>query len=673
MHVCSRKILEIKHLSKFVGEECYFKSFSQQSYSTENFAGWGRKPSYFRAKEYANKYQKTCVTLEDGFIRSLGLGKEGFPPLSLVIDYKGIYFDSTCVSDLEEHISLAENQDICERAKKSIQHILKHGITKYNSKFQSLDLLQFGEENILVVDQTCNDQSIHYAGASPESFITMLSVARKNHPSAKIWVKVHPDVIAKKAKGHFCISTLQAQGFYICSDSLNPIELVQRMDAVYVVSSQLGFEALLCGKSVFCFGVPWYAGWGVTEDQYAPLEILQGRRGQKKSVEHLFACAYFQYARYVSPITQQRCELEDILDLLVINTNWQKKLPKQMVAYGFSRWKRQFLREFLDFPYFRLQFKQYFEPYPDQDILAWGKKAHQLKQKGFKKVWTVEDGFIRSLGLGATLIRPYSLVIDDIGIYYDATQPSRLENLLNTTILDHDQLDQAQKIIDVLVDFNISKYNVGQNKDIKLPKNIQKVLLVIGQVEDDMSVQLGGYDIKTNLGLLQEVRKNNPDAYVIYKPHPDVQSGLRQGKIATESALQYANHIEEEASILQCFKICNEVHTITSLSGFEALLRKIPVYCYGVPFYAGWGLTNDKHKCIRRLRKITLQQLIYISLIQYPIYNIRISEDMRIPLAQPEQVIDHIRQMKLQIQKPKSTLFSRIFMSFRRFQVGKKD
>ena len=37
--------------------------------------------------------------------------------------------------------------------------------------------------------------------------------------------------------------------------------------------------------------------------------------------------------------------------------------------------------------------------------------------------------------------------------------------------------------------------------------------------------------------------------------------------------------------------IVDEVHTLTSLTGFEALLRGIEVHAYGGPFYAGWGLT----------------------------------------------------------------------------------
>ena len=68
-----------------------------------------------------------------------------------------------------------------------------------------------------------------------------------------------------------------------------------------------------------CFGVPWYAGWGLTNDTFAPLEILQGRRGINRSLAHLFACAYLKYARYVSPVTHKRCELIGVYDIFHVD------------------------------------------------------------------------------------------------------------------------------------------------------------------------------------------------------------------------------------------------------------------------------------------------------------------------------------------------------------------
>ena len=643
-------ILKIPYLYCFINEV---------SYSNTERLGWGRKKSFFRAQVYAEKHGLHVLCLEDGFIRSLGLGKNGYNPLSLVADETGIYFDALQASDLENLILLDENEQLNKRAQANIKIILDNKITKYNQNFKALDSTLFKEniENILVIDQTFGDQSIYYAGANLSTFNNMLQQAIKDHPRAIIWVKIHPDVLAGKSKGHFSTADLDHPQIKILSENYNPIELLAFMQHVYVVSSQLGFEALLCRKQVHCFGVPWYAGWGLTDDTYAPLHILNNRRTKKRSLSHLFACAYLKYARYVSPITQQKCELEDILELLIPNINFQKRLPNLITAYGFSAWKKQFIREFLGFPNIKIKFKKIFKPSKAEHILAWGKKARALKLQGYHNVITVEDGFIRSVGLGASLVRPCSLVFDDVGIYYDATRPSRLENLLKYRVdLTIEERQRAEKLRHMLIDLNITKYNVGIKEKLERPCGYEKVILVVGQVEDDMSIQLGGVDIKTNLSLLKTVKDKNPTAYIIYKPHPDVLAGLRIGDIPNNIAKQFCHKVETTVSILECFEICDELHTISSLSGFEALIRGMTVYCYGLPFYAGWGLTVDQFYCNRRNINICLEKMIYCSLIEYPLYNI--SHIKSLPNVQPEDVIRYLKEIQ---KSPYSTTLSSIF------------
>jgi capsular polysaccharide export protein len=60
---------------------------------------------------------------------------------------------------------------------------------------------------------------------------------------------------------------------------------------------------------------------------------------------------------------------------------------------------------------------------------------------------------------------------------------------------------------------------------------------------------------------------------------------------------------------------------LTSLTGFEALLRGCEVTCHGTPFYAGWGLTRDLGRVPdRRGRTLTLDALVAGVLILYPRY-----------------------------------------------------
>ena len=91
-----------------------------------------------------------------------------------------------------------------------------------------------------------------------------------------------------------------------------------------------------------------------------------------------------------------------------------------------------------------------------------------------------------------------------------------------------------------------------------------------------------------------------------------------------QQALQWADHVEAHASVVSCIHACDELHTLTSLSGFDALLRGKPVTTYGLPFYAGWGLTTDMaraHPCFaRRTRRLSLDELVAGALLRYPLY-----------------------------------------------------
>jgi len=295
-------------------------------------------------------------------------------------------------------------------------------------------------------------------------------------------------------------------------------------------------------------------------------------------------------------------------------------------VFGFYKWKKKFIPSFLA-TYTDIQYHSNLQIMvehlkPLDNVLIWSSKPSLsisvLCADKDISLWRMEDGFLRSVGLGSDLIRPLSLVIDSCGIYYDATAPSDLENLLNTYHFDVEILNRSKKVCMRLVELKISKYNVGKAELVTLPKN-KKIILVPGQVETDASIQFGSPIIKTNIQLLEVVRKENPDSFIIYKPHPDVLAGGRIGELDVSGANLY-DQLILNTSIIELFELIDELHTMSSLSGFEALLRNKKVVTYGMPFYAGWGLTADMLTCERRKRSLTLDQLVAATLILYPIY-----------------------------------------------------
>jgi len=231
----------------------------------------------------------------------------------------------------------------------------------------------------------------------------------------------------------------------------------------------------------------------------------------------------------------------------------------------------------------------------------------------------VEDGFLRSRGLGADCIPPLSITVDRLGVHFDPSRPSELEVLLQEGTFDQPILDRARELRRLIVDAGIGKYERGRT--VLERRSERRHVLVPGQVEDDRAVIAGGCGLVSNLELLSRVRERVPDAHILYKPHPDVLAGHRRGALGNRECLELADEIVGELSIASLIDVADEVHVNTSLAGFEALLRGKQVSTYGVPFYAGWGLTCDFGPVPdRRTAKRTIDELVAATLLLYPRY-----------------------------------------------------
>jgi capsular polysaccharide export protein len=232
----------------------------------------------------------------------------------------------------------------------------------------------------------------------------------------------------------------------------------------------------------------------------------------------------------------------------------------------------------------------------------------------------VEDGFLRSQGLGADCVPPLSITVDRLGAHFDPSHPSELELLLQKGEFDEATLARARRVRELIVEAGLGKYERG-GEQLDRPQDDRRLILVPGQVEDDRAVLTGGCGLTSNLDLLARVRRQAPEARILYKPHPDVLSGHRRGSVPEELCLRHADEVVSGTAISSLIDLVDEIHVNTSLAGFEALLRGKFVTTYGVPFYAGWGLTRDLGPIpSRRTAPRTLDQLVAAALLLYPRY-----------------------------------------------------
>lgn len=594
---------------------------------------WGRSPYSTRGEAVAARRNVGLVRLEDAFLRSVhpGRARGAGGPLGLFIDPFGVHFDAATPSLLERMLAKDPLDDtaLLDRARDGIARLKALNLSKYNDFDETLPPPAPGY--VLVIDQTRGDASITHGGATAATFREMLAVAQIENPGARIVIKTHPETRAGLRPGHYGPANEDARTVLL-TDPVSPWALLEGAIAVYTVSSLLGYEAILAGHKPRVFGQPFYAGWGLSVDEN-PVARRQRRltRAQIFAVSHILAPTWFD------PCRDRICRFEEAVDQLEAEVRAFRADRAGHVATGMRLWKRRPLQQFFG----REKPLRFVDP-PDRaaalarasgrGLLIWAGKD----PPGFTApALRVEDGFLRSKGLGADLVPPLSLVTDAQGIYFDPTRPSDLEDLISRPP-PPGGLARAERLMAALRKGKVSKYNLdGHFPDLPPGHRI----LVPGQVEDDASIRLGAGKTCTNLALLALARELNPGAIVLFKPHPDVEAGLRPGAVPDTQALRFADRVLHKSNPVALIEAVDEVWTMTSLLGFEALLRGKTVTVTGAPFYAGWGLTRDLGPVPdRRKARPSLAQLVHAALIAYPRY---LDPVTRRPCP-PEVVLDRL-------------------------------
>lgn len=468
---------------------------------------------------------------------------------------------------------------------------------------------------IVIIDERCRSRGSGAMSASMrrQTFELMVATAYDRHPGADVsFLRPWSGTSGRWLSD---VANVDERAFTRSQRCGNCPAMLLEASHVYTMEAHEGMLALLAGAPVHVFGEPYYAGWGLTADFFPVAE-----RTSRPTLRAFFHAVFVQLARYLDPITLQPGSIRSVLDMLDVQRDVALRygdVPKR-AGIGFQLWKRPFATPFLSAGNNRLRWIGTPAARRDDECaVLWGASTPDGLPATAPRL-RVEDGFLHSAGLGSDLSAPQSQVVDRKGIYFDAAAPNDLLELLNTTAFSPADLLRAAKLRKQIVAAGVTKYNLGRRRpQWKRPHGL-KVVLVVGQVEDDASVRLGCPGIRTAESLLHAVRAQRPAAWIVYRPHPDVLAGNRKGHTG---AMGVADIVDARADIVSLIEASDEVHTLTSLAGFDALLRGKAVFTYGMPFYAGWGLTHDAISRIpHRNRNLTLDMLVAGALIRYPLY-----------------------------------------------------
>ena len=483
---------------------------------------------------------------------------------------------------------------------------------------------------------------------SDSSAGAMLAAALAEYPAERV-VVLAPARTGRRLRPQ--IDAVRARGAAIIDPLRDPWPLLDRAVRVYSGGGETGFLAMLAGVPVTAFATALYTGWGVTDDAAGVPQ-----RSFRRTVDEIFAGLCLVATRYRDPFRDAATSLEEALAILADWRRLDRANRRIAVCVGMSFWKRRRIAEFVrssaGVPVFRRTVKGALAAArarpdgPPGAIAGWASRLPdglpEAAARHRVKLIRVEDGFIRSVGLGSDFLPPASLVFDTRGMYFDPRGGSDLEDLLRDSEFPPALLARAERLRAQVVARGITKYNLAADGPVLDLLADRRRILVPGQVEDDLSIRFGAGEVRTNLDLLARVRSANPDAFIIYKPHPDVLAGHRIGAVPEVEARRFADIVVPGGSTNSLLAVTDELHTMTSLAGFEALLRGRRVVVYGRPFYAGWGLTTDL-PAFERGRRLSLDQLVAGALILYPRY---LDPLTRLPCG-PEILIERLERPEL--------------------------
>lgn len=680
--IWTRSIWNIPHLAAFLDSPVRFRPPlpSQRKLSSVSaLAGWGLTSKAGKIRALAADRNLPYLALDEGFLRFIGAGGTSIPPCSLVADSTGLYYDAHGPSDLENLLRRSgwETPALLADARQAMDTIRRYRLSKYNDAPDAppYHLTTPGKRlRVLLIDQPINDPTVAASLANEESFRRMLEAAHDEHPGAALFLKPHPMTLAGGKHG-FLSSMSRSHGVTVLDQPFSSLSLLEQADVVYTVSSHMGFEALMLGKNVRCFGLPFYAGWGLTEDERTCLRRAQ-RVVKQRTVVELFAAAYLLYARYVNPITGQPCSLQDSIRLLVRQRYHNERNSGYTACVGFSWTQRVQARPFFFSTHGHMEFfpsptgkpsaSSLGTPSGQSEALRVPQVAAQHaarlsagaarvivreslppdvslmssleKQCAERRIplMCVHDDILRGLGLTPADRPPLGLLRENAAYRPNDTfkdkASAHLEALLQSmpSVMGRDPAlaERAKAVRHRMVQFfqrtgqNVVHPELQKTLDaLPAMAHKHKIILVPGEALPHPNASRSQSDAM--VALLQSLRAAYPSAYIIHTSNqlaqpPHSPHSYDPAENIANVVLHATPKINAARLDMALFSHLHAVHTLESLSGFAALISGLPVRTHGHPFYAGWGLTTDTQLFPLRTQPLSLDTLVAGVLILHP-------------------------------------------------------
>lgn len=591
--------------------------------------------------------QLSIQYLDFGFLSSKFCKQGNLQPIALAYDDLAPYF-SEKASDLELLLSQYDfnsEPELIDRADTFIEKLLKFDLDEKKQIYGEKT-----KQRILILGQAEDDLYVTQGSGQQYSGNDLVSMAYLEHPEAQIIYKPHADVLHHRRKGlsnpkdveHLC---------QILGEAFDLVDALEDVDQVYTISAPEAFEAIIRGIKVTTLGKPYYAGWGLTDDRQS-----YERRNRVLSLQEFVVGYYLKYLKYYDPGYNKLTELEDAFERLIafremesVKTEFNNKIELDKQANILESYEPKPVIKNTFFIYCSLEWRPIFESlYQHQKLIflkkpmtpqvfieTWAKKIKfcqdavlmiqsdiaekflwDFAQKNHIPVYFVREGLIDGKSL---LNKKFSIAMDSKAPFNSYHEISDMENLLLSCDLTQEPqwLEKVKALIENLYLSDKQFYKNTWNANTAYGEKKNKRVLVIGEAEDDINIKLAS-PIKFSANELVELAYlENPDAQIIYKPFRGYLNAKVAGHLNPYNVQHICTLLTDDILPEQSLETIDHVYTLTSNLGFSALLRGIQVTTLGCPFYAGWGLTDDRQSIERRSKTLSLYELVAVIYFQY--------------------------------------------------------
>ncbi len=381
-----------------------------------------------------------------------------------------------------------------------------------------------GRKKVVILDEEKQNRfKLKKVMASEKTFFEMISAAKKNHPGAAFFLLEPKTVRSDKKKGYLR-KVAEANGVQVLQNDVSSISILSQADVVYTVASQLGLDAIFLGKKIYCFGMPFYAGWGLTKDS-----IKLDRRNVKRSREEIFAAFCLFMTRYRHPITSEPSSFREILRFIILQRPLNFERNRYIACIHFDENLITFCKQF--FAHANLHFfsednaiKNALE---NNGIILTGIEPDLAMRKKFTNIPLVhvDHGVIdRLLGNGKY-----------VSLRLEGGPYPTLEKILQTVVPGEKSLLRARLFRQYLRETSALREHI----DITHIPLEQNIILLVGNILNpprnvnnlgEVNIHDGNLDSKglplnsfssplaDDFNLIKHVRKLRPYDYIIYCP-----------------------------------------------------------------------------------------------------------------------------------------------------------